>query len=200
MRFSLTACVLATVLVFASATDSDADTVFTTGINSSTTSSPTNITFGNYSGGGVTSIDSAGLQVRNLDTIGGHEGDVTFNFTNAALGTSDYVVVWIERSTVGTGNNTARVLSVDGTSVASWTAVTIATQGTLASYKLPFTLSSPDSSVSTVTIRFNMTTGVSTLDIDAVATPEPGTFALLGLGILGTAAWARRRRKVVGKS
>lgn len=51
------------------------------------------------------------------------------------------------------------------------------------------------SGYTTVSLTFNFDNNGDSLQLDAIANPEPGTWALFGLGAAGLAGWSRRRRK-----
>jgi len=59
-------------------------------------------------------------------------------------------------------------------------------------FALPFALSS-QTTITSVTIRFNLGTSES-MTLDAVATPEPSTYLLFGIGAI-MMGWAVRRRR-----
>ena len=190
MRISSLGLVLGVVVCPLVASSADAAVIFTTGIVTETTVSGS-VSFNNWGGGDVTVLGSGGRQL--LTASGGNTADVTFSFSNVSFAASDFVFLFVNQ-TQGQ-KPTAQVTAID-TAAATGTAVEITNDSTTTiGFRLPFTLSSSDSSVQTVTIRFTMQGANKSIDIDALATPEPGTFALLGMGLLGASAWAYRRRK-----
>ena len=177
-------------IIFIAATDASAGLAWTTGISSETTSS-TNPIFQNFGGGGVTSVDAQGRWFRSLAGGAGTWADFTFTFPGVTFGTSETMRIYMDA--VSAAGITAQVWLVNGTAPLTGPTVTLTNTTTLTRYNLPFTLSSGNTNVTSVTIRF--VTGNNRVDIDAVATPEPTAFALFGLGLVACVLFRSRWRK-----
>lgn len=120
----------------------------------------------------ITSNGTGGLPAGVIFS-GTFTGQGTWTLVSYANGTSE----WIFQSTV-TGTASPELLAALG-------------------------LSSSSSLISaTITISFNVATGVGTVEFGSIVshTPEPGTLALLGLGLGGIAAVRMRRLKNGKKS
>jgi PEP-CTERM motif len=124
-------------------------------------------------------------------TLGGTETvQATWTFANPRPGSAPFWLVFDDIN----GNLTAAVTAYNSTSV-SGTTVTIPDP----SYQdyfvlLPFNHPVTSTSISTVTVLFTFT-GAAEIYLDTFASPEPGTLALFGAGLLGLGVWVRRRKK-----
>jgi hypothetical protein len=122
--------------------------------------------------------------------------NITFTFPTWSLAAGDHSVFLIVDGTP-TGAVWAQVREINGTrNIGTQNKSITGTNLQDGRFRLKFNLSSA-TDVSTVLIRFTLNDGGSgsTLSLDAVATPEPGTFLLFGLGALGLGYWGHRRKK-----
>jgi len=135
--------------------------------------------------------------------VSGGDGraDITFDFPTWNLAAGDHFVwlvvdgditgtIWAQvRSINGTDNISVKNKSISGTNL----------QDQL--FGLTFSLSS-DTQITSIKIRiqvFDVGGSGASISLDAVATPEPGTFLLFGLGALGLGVWSRRRTRMKKK-
>jgi len=149
----------------------------------------------NAAGGGSETDDKVAT-VRYGGGVTGGNGrvEIEFDFPTWNLEAGDYVV-WLVVDNTVTGKVRAQVREINGVSnISSLTTITGSSmQDQL--FGLNFSLSS-DTAVTSILVRFlveDVAGSGATVDIDAVATPEPGTLLLFGLGALGLGFWNRRR-------
>ena len=134
-----------------------------------------------------TQLASPAAQVKNVTATWNFAGGVDavsqffgeFKYTNAANAVTAQIVSYTSgATTTGVAGTVVTLPKITGNT----------------RVVLPFSLPGTGTDIDAVTVKFTMT-GFARFNLDAFGTPEPGTFALFGAGLLGMGIWARRRRK-----
>ena len=192
MAFILTAGTASAGLHFADS--------FTTGPGSTpTTTMMINATGGIYDP--VGSVDINGSAITNTSVLDVNWTTGTANMDSGGTTVAD-LVIWFGSVTSPGLVLSAVSVSEDGTNFLQQTfgAFIDATTYSNRPYRVFFddatVLPSQRDKVIVARITFSFN-NVSTINVDGVSTPEPGTFALFGLGLLGLggAMWRRRKKK-----
>lgn len=131
-----------------------------------------------------------------FETIGssGHTL-IKFTFVKHTFHAGDHGFAVLVDGTV-TGTVTAQVQSVNGSSVTGGKTTISGSNLSDALFPVSFALSS-QTDLTTITVRFDLTGSTAIFEMDTFGTPEPGTWALFGVGavaLLSVRRFRRRRR------
>jgi hypothetical protein len=189
------------IVLLAFAGSASAAVVFADGVGVDANNGITITNLGNSAGGG-SETDDALAQFQNEDTVE-HRADITWTFSSAVFfesGANSFRLI-VDGDITTPPSIQARVIAVNGITQSTGQAPFVQLSGSGFSdevFLLGVTLSSA-TDVTSVSIRFVMGAGTQVF-VDAVATPEPTTFALFGIGLLGMAGWAWGHRRRVARA
>jgi len=146
--------------------------------------------------GGTAETDGNVATVRYTggSTNGNGRVEMEFEFPTWTLDAGDHTV-WLVVDNSTLGKVRAQVREINGVSNISGLTTISGTNMQDQLFGLNFSLAS-DTQVTSILIRVlldDVSDSGARVDIDAGATPEPGTFLLFGLGALGLGLWNRRR-------
>jgi len=157
-------------------------------VNSSSKASITNLS---DAANGTSETDDKRATIAQSGNGSGHV-EIQFDFPSMTIPSGDDAFFLVVDGSVS-GTIGARIWEINGSTLRG-TSVDVTGSGLSDKYfALPYSLST-QTTVTSITIRFSLSSGDS-MQLDAVATPEPSTYALFGIGAIVVGLAVRRSRR-----